>query len=398
MMKRLFRYILHIDHLVVCILTLALFLLLKAITFNLDVLNPVTEALDDFSTSDIFFDIQYSESEHQTSDLITIVDMTELHSRGDIAMMFEEINLNNPLLVGVDLIFEGVKDDNLGNSMLESAVEKLSDVAVFSSKLIDYDPDYDTFDGCVRSYFAEKVKITEAYTNLKSNMSGDVVREFSTKQFYGESSVLSFPARLAAEFDDTLCSSENKDLLINYNNVSFPVVKWSEIAENSDLIEDRIVLVGTMTEERDMHMTPVGKMAGLQVQAYSLLTLLDHNNIAELPQWLMLILCFIICYLLELILASLHRMLNKYSNSVVLTFLKESELLSLITMFLFTVLLYWISFSIFINKGILFESAILIVLVTLLFESRVLCNALVSSLSRRYNWGYFKHTLFNVEK
>ena len=397
-MKQFLRFIFHIDHIVVCISTFALFWLLKVVAFNLEILNPVAEALDKFSTSDIFFDIQYSESEHKSSDLITIVDMTELHSRGDIAMMLEEINLNDPLLVGVDLIFEGVKDDSSGNAMLEMAVEQLSDVAVFSNKLIDYDPQQDAFTDSVSSYFAQDMGVTEAYTNLKSNMSGEIVREFTTKQLYGESQVLSFPARLAAQLDDSIYESQNHDLLIDYSNVSFPVVRWDEIAENSDLIEGHIVLVGTMAEESDMHMTPVGKMPGLQVQAYSLLTLLEHRNITELPRWLTLLLFFVVCYLLELILASLYCLLQKYPNSVVLTFLKESELLSLVTMFVFTVLLYWISYCVFVNHDVLFESAILIVLVTLLFESRVLCRALVFSLMRRYNWEYFNHSLFSSEK
>ena len=397
-MKRFLRFIFHIDHIAVCISTFALFWLLKVVTFNLDILNPVAEALDKFSTSDIFFDIQYSESEHKSSDLITIVDMTELHSRGDIAMMLEEINLNDPLLVGVDLIFEGVKDDSSGNAMLEMAVAQLSDVAVFSNKLIDYDPQHDAFIGSVGSYFAQDMGVTEAYTNLKSNMSGEIVREFTTKQLCGESQVLSFPARLAAQFDDSLYESQNRDLLIDYSNVSFPVVRWDEIAENSDLIEGHIVLVGTMTEERDMHMTPVGKMPGLKVQAYSLLTLLEHKNITELPQWLTLLLCFMVCYLLELILSLLHCLLEKYPNSVAFTFLKESELLSLVAMFVFTVFLYWASYSVFVNQGVLFESAILIVLVTLLFESRVLYRALVFSLRRRYNWEYLNHSLFRDDK
>ena len=256
-MKKLLKHIFNLNHLGVCIVTFAMLWLLKTVTFSLDILNPVADAMENFSAADIFFEIQHSGSEPEVSDIITIVDMTELHDRGDIAMLFEEINMNDPLLVGVDLIFEGVKDNKLGNELLEGATMGLSDKTIFSTKLIEYSSEQEEFTGKVQSFFANDLGVTEGYTNLNNDMTGALVREFSTKQTAMGEEMLSFPAKIAAMFDESLYAMDNENILINYRNVEFPVVKWNEIAENSELIEGHIVLVGTMAEEQDMHMTPL---------------------------------------------------------------------------------------------------------------------------------------------
>ena len=369
-MKKFFKYIFHYDRIGVCITTFVLFWFLKILTFNLDILNPVEDALENFSISDTFFEIQHSATEPETNDLITIVDMTDLHKRGDIAMMLEEINLNNPLIVGVDLIFEGVKDDSHGNALLEGATQNISDITIFSRKFTGYDSSRGEFTGNVRSYFANSLGVTEAYTNLNGNMSGACIREFSLKQTCNGEELLSFPAKIASAFDESLLLRENKNILINFKNVKFNVVKWDEIAENSDLIEGHIVLVGTMTEEQDMHMTPLGKMPGLELQAFSLLTLLEHKNIRTVPIWVTLLFAFLVCFLFELTIYVVHRLMDKYPNNAFWVFVKESEIALLILLFLFVVVVCLLSFSLFVHKSIVVESGIVVTAMILLVEGR----------------------------
>lgn len=382
-MKLFLKSIFNYHHLGVCITTLLLLWLLKTITFNLDILNPVADALENFSASDIFFEIEHSGSDPEVCDLVTIVDMTELHSRGDIGFMLEEINMNDPLLVGIDLIFEGVKDDETGNELLENSVEGLSNIAIFSQKLVDYDSKQEEFTGSVRSYFANNFAINEAYTNLNNNMSGACIREMSIKQTCNGQEKLSFPARLAAVFDESLYSRENEDLMINYRNVKFPVVKWNEIAENSDLIEGHIVLVGTMTEEQDMHMTPLGKMPGLELQAYSLLTLLEHRNISTIPLWVTMIFTFILCYILVIITDAIHKLIDKHPQRVIFTFIKESELSILIILFIAVAAVCWISFILFIDYNLLIKIDIILATLILLFEGQKIYNAIIYTIKKK---------------
>lgn len=268
------KYLFHIDHFLVTTLALVLLWLLSIITFNLSILDPVADALDEFSITDVFFEIENNKEENiETSDLITIVDMTDLHNRGDIASLMQEIGLNNPLCVGIDLIFEGEKDDSIGNKELVEAVNNLGETAIYSKKLTDYSGETDKFANRVSSFFTKDIEVQEAYTNLVNDMSSTRVREFTATQQEGETESISFPAAIASRFDTTLVSNHKDSYLINYRNVKFPVVKFDEIQEKADLIDGHIVLIGTMTEEQDMHMTPLGKMPGIEVQAYSLLVL-----------------------------------------------------------------------------------------------------------------------------
>lgn len=391
---RSLRYIFHIDHLIITLSAFVLLWLLGVITFSLDILNPVADALDNFSITDVFFDIEHSDSRPEETDLVTLVDMTELHQRGDIANLFEEINMIGPLVIGVDLIFEGVKDDYVGNDLLEDSVQGIADRTIFSKKLIDYNSETELFTGSVRSYFTDRIDINEAYTNLNDDMAGTCIRYFSIKQSDNSEELLSFPARLAATFDDTVNDLDDEEMLINFRNVSFPVVKWDEITEKSDLIEGHIVLVGTMTEEQDMHMTPLGKMSGLELQAYALLTLLEHKGIKKVPVWLTWLFAFFVCYLLELAVDALDRFMGKRSKTVPMVFLKEANFLSVILLFLFIVIIGWFLFYMFTSHSILIEGGVILALMALVYEGRDLYEALIGALSEKYDWKFLKNSIF----
>ena len=359
-MKRFLKYCFHRDHFVVTASAFIQLWILGLVVFNLSILNPVANALEDFSITDVFFDIQHSGAEPETCDLITLVDMTALHSRGDIAILLEEINQCDPLYVGVDLIFEGEKDDEIGNNLLIGAVSGLTGKSVFSSKLIDYNGAANCFTNSVRSFFAEQLDCKEAYTNLNNDMSGSPIRDFSIKQPFNGEQVLSFPARLAAEFDDSVPTIDNNELLINYKNVVFPVVPYDEISNYSDLIDGHIVLIGTIAEEQDMHNTPMGKMPGLEIQAYSLLTLLEHKTIKEIPSILTWLIAFILCYLLELALDAAWQIVKKNSKSAFMVFLKESNILSIVLLFIFVSFVCWLMFVLFIKHSICLSGGVIL--------------------------------------
>jgi hypothetical protein len=131
-------------------------------------------------------------------------------------------------------------------------------------------------------------------------------------------------------------------------------------------------------------MTPLGKMPGLELQAYSLLTLLEHKDIKKLPLWATLLIAFVICYLLQLAIDSIHRLIDRYPNSAILTFIKESELTVLLVMFMFIVAACWMSFTFFVNHNILIEADIILALLILLFEGQKVYFALILSLKKKF--------------
>lgn len=389
------KYLFHIDHFLVTTLALVLLWLLSIVTFNLSILDPVVDALDEFSITDVFFEIENNKEENiETSDLITIVDMTDLHNRGDIASLMQEIGLNNPLCVGIDLIFEGEKDDSIGNKELVEAVNNLGETAIYSKKLTDYSGETDKFANRVSSFFTKDIEVQEAYTNLVNDMSSTRVREFTATQQEGETESISFPAAIASRFDTTLVSNHKDSYLINYRNVKFPVVKFDEIQEKADLIDGHIVLIGTMTEEQDMHMTPLGKMPGIEVQAYSLLTLLEHKDLQELPLWLSILITFVLCYLLEITIDAVPRCVEK-STKIPIVFLRESGLITALLILLWVIVVTWLMFYSFTRRNVIIDGGVLLASMALVCEGRELIEATIKTLSTKYNWKYLQNSIFS---
>ena len=397
-MKKFLQYFFHRDHLIITASAFGQLLILGLITFNIDFLNPIATALENYSITDLFFDIQHTGTDPDSCGLVTLVDMTDLHDRRDIAALLEELDSYEPLYMGVDLLFEGEKDDANANEAINNAVIGLNSQSVFSSKLVDYNSTQKTFTSSVRSFFANKIKINEAYTNLNDDLTNSRIRNFSISQMLNGERLLSFPAAIANAFDNTISDIDNNEILINYKNVCFPVVAYDELYENRDLIEGHIVLVGTMTEEQDMHNTPLGKMPGLEVQAYSLLTLLEHKEIKEAPKWLIWVLAVFICYLLEVTIDVLSRIVNKHNKSVSMVFLKESNLVSLVMLFLWMVVVCWLMFLLFVKHGIVISGGLILGLMALVCEGRDLYKAIIKALGARGRESRFIGTSLLKEK
>ena len=379
-MKNVIKYIFHRDHLIIVLSGFLLLGLLRLITINISFLNPIANALDSFAISDIFFEIQHNETTAKTNDLVTIVDMTELTDRGDIAYLLEEINEYDPLVMGVDLIFEGKKDDLFANEMLKESVNMIKDKAVFSIKLIDYNRENNSFDKKVQSFFADDINVIEGYTNLNDNMEGYCIRDLSIKQSLKDTTTFSFPARIAVFFNNSLTKLEDQDILINYKNERFPVVKYDEIHNKKDLIEGHIVLIGALTEEQDMHGSPIGKMSGLEIQAYSLLTLLEQNNIKRIPVWIEWLLTFLLCYILELVIDIIWQVVKKHNKSGIAVFFKESNIITVVVLFVGLLFMCWLTYILFIKCSILIPGGLIMGMMALVCEGRGILIAVVKGL------------------
>ena len=378
------KFIFHRDHLII---TAGAFLLLYILSFstrNISFLNPVAKALDAFSVSDIFFEIAHSGRESEISDAITIVDMTDQYKRGDIAMTLEEINACNPSCIGVDLIFEGAKDDASGDETLTETARAISDKSVFAYKLTDYNSDTDSFSNAVHSFFTGTVNQSEGYVNFKNNLDSSPIRELSTSRMNNGEDVSSFSARLACLYAGRELDFRKKDLLINYRNVTFPVVSFDEILGNQDLIEGRVVLVGTVNEERDMHNSPLGKMPGVMIQAFSVDSLLGGDGMTA-PKWIVWILSFILCYLFQVSLEAVVRFTTRKKDSISSTFSAEARSQGGIVFFIWSALLCYIFYIIFVRWQICVEGAVILAILALALESRKLYRALIIALSKKYH-------------
>ena len=128
---RKFRY------LVIALLAFLVVGFYAMVTFNLSFMGPIQRALKNFSMADIYTQILQSTGAPDTSRVITIVDMTDLMARSDLAQALEEIMAFEPKAVGVDIVFEGLKEDTASDRWLVD-IAKTYDNIVWQAKLLDY--------------------------------------------------------------------------------------------------------------------------------------------------------------------------------------------------------------------------------------------------------------------
>ena len=385
---RIIKFIFHRDHLFVTLLTGLIVMLLTVITFKTPALSPVAKALKNISITDLFFSLENKYIKADTCQSIVIVDMTELHSRADIGNLLTEINDAQPKAIGVDLIFEGEKDDLEGNVILEQAVEEVSPKAVFTNKLTNYDEKHKRFSALVASYFRDVIPISEGYANVTDNMENSTIRDLTITQMSTLGKQSSFAAQVAKEVG--IKADGRKNLVINYSPVVFRVIPFDKVYANRSLLKNKIVLVGTMTEEQDMHLTPLGKMPGVEIQAYSLLTLLEHKDIVYVSTVASIVIGFILCYIYEL-LFSLVAIFVKTRGEKTRIFLTESRIMLNLLSFIYIPGISLLSYFLFAKWNIYVDMVIVIVMVAFVGLSRRIYNAFVKALTIDNKRNYIEH-------
>ena len=266
-----------------------------SVALNLKIFNPVSKAVSDYSITDFYYDI-LATGEKDTSNITTIVDMTDLPDRRALAMALEQVNDCHPKALGVDVVFEGLKEDSLGDQMIRE-VAYAQPKTVFSYKLIDdsFENDDKSYHQTMRSFFANPDSITQGFTNMPRNLYGGLKRQLSLGAYLDDELVPSLVKKVA----DTYAGAEtvplaDRNIRINFRPMEYRVVPPDSIEEYRDLIEDHVVLFGAMREEADMHYTPEGKIAGVKLLAYAIETLIKHNEVKEVPLWLNWVICFVV--------------------------------------------------------------------------------------------------------
>jgi CHASE2 domain-containing sensor protein len=260
---------------------------------NLKLFNPISKAFADYSITDFYYDVS-GHNEADTSNIVTIVDMTELPNRAALAMVLDQIAECKPKAIGVDVVFEGLKEEFPEGDTLIFEVAHSQPKTVFSYKMIDDSWDGTTYHQTKRSFFADSL-ITQGFTNMPRNIYGGMKRQLSVGTRLNGKLVPSLIKAVADEYaGEETVPLEDRNVRINFKPRAYAVVPPDSVYEYRHLIEDRIVLYGAMTEEADMHYTPMGKIAGVKLLAYAIETLLKHNEIKEVPMWVTWLLNFLL--------------------------------------------------------------------------------------------------------
>ena len=380
-MQNLLRNIFHIDHIIVASLTIIIIELMVTIAINLDFLSPVVRAFKSFSMTDIYYKIQNSGESTEVCSTITLVDMTELTHRKDIAQVIHKINEMKPSVLGIDIIFEGEKSDQEGDELLaEVCLNGNLDKTVFAYKLTNYDESARSYQKSLHSFFSTGHEIKEGFVNLIDNPEKSV-RRYANFLPCQDTLAHSFPSQISEIVTKKSIGGEDFHT-INYKPIVFPVIKYNELDDYKEYIKDHIVLLGTTQEERDNYYTPIGQKTGLEILAYTVLSMVENSPVEHAGQWIVLLWAIIAGYLTNLIDFFLTKRVQK-RQSVMMIFITQSELYDKVISFIVMVLITWVAFELYTRYNYFVDTVLPLATIVLIEEGKLLYVGLLSILKKK---------------
>lgn len=358
---------------------------------NLSLFYPVKRALGNMSATDFFFQITHEAS--SVNQNITIIDIQDEYNRGKIADCLSSVDSLKPWAIGVDIIFDNIKGEPKDSYKLFQTAESMDSKVVWASKLSDYNSKEKTFLDNNKSFFADSLTLASGFTNLDDNLEHKTIRKMLTIEKLNGQNVNSFPMAIALALGDSISSKTGQMLTIDYGT-NFTIVPCDSVEKYKELITNHIVLIGSTTDESDMWLTPIGKMSGIAIQAYSLNTLRAHSDIKYNSFWADLLIAFILCYLFELILDLGFQWLRR-RNNVTSTLLIDSKLLLRVVTIIIMTIVTLVILLMFVYNNKYIDAVLILAALGMLIESRRIYNATIKAFSKKYNWWILSNSLYN---
>ncbi len=384
--------VLCVDHLMVCIGVLLLAVLLAYLGSNLAVFSPLKRALEDFSMTDVYFEMQ-RRPDNVANKNIVLVDMTDLVNRDKIAEVIDNINDCEPRVLLVDLIFlyGGMRNNEEEDERLLATVQRTKN-AIYSCKLTDYSETKKEFRHVVYSFFKDvpgySANLHWGYSNVHEMRSSGIIRDFSLSQNTSEGIVYSLPYYVANMCNGTEPTPTNNEMrVVVYNNTPFTELHHSDVKKHSQMLKGKIVILGTMHEESDMHITPLGKMPGMKVLAYAIQSYMEHPDVKEMSFPGSLLFSFLMAYFS----AWMGVMITRRFPNTYLHVLK-------VYYFVIMALLVWVGFICFVKFSYNLKLIYPLLSIALVEESRHLYKWLIISLSKRGKPEIVKKSIYAIKK
>jgi CHASE2 domain-containing sensor protein len=376
------------DYIGICLTVFLLAFLLVLASLNLSIFNPLKHALEDFKMTDVYFELLRSDKAKELNKDIVLVDITKLTNRDSIAQVIVDVNSCSPKVVMIDLIFERPSFDEVDDISLVNAIESGKDKEILSCKLTGYNPKTRAFTNETKSFFHEIADFRWGYSNVDQLRPGGCIRKYSLTQNLNDT--VSYSMAYMASCAYMGVPLEKKDIsqrLIVFDDTDFLDVPCDKVLENKKLLENKLVIIGTLEEEADMHITPVGKLPGMKVLAYSATTFMNHKEISSMSKWSSLVLAFLVC----LFCAWAGHLLRERFASM------SSYVLKLFY-FMVTAILVWMAFITFVHFDYDVNLLYPLLGMALVEEGRLQYSALVTMLGKYTKWQFIKKSIYNKNK
>lgn len=362
-------------HLTITFLSICISSLFALVAIFAKPLDPVKRAIQDFSFTDIYYEIQKEGAAPDTSRIVTIVDMTQLTSRADIATLLADIEVHNPKVIGLDVCFDNEGEDFEGNDSLIAVASKYKNI-VYSMKLFNWANDSIGWTKSIHSFFHEITPLTEGTTNMPRALYDNMKRKVPVCELFEGKQIPSFATQVSNLYaGQNIVGERTNDVKINFSPTVFRTLSPEQVNCHPELIEGQIVLVGAMYEENDRHWTPIGKIAGVELLAYGIHSIIYSNEIKDLPFPLLCVISLIVIFIVEVIQHWYLETMGKSDKIFVRYIIGSTYVMSILT-FLLTSVLLGLGFLVFKIYGLSFNLAWALSVITFLGTSRSMYTAL----------------------
>lgn len=234
--------------------------------------------------TDLYAQVADARPVRQLDDRIVLVDIG-LADREEIAEALQTLSICEPKAIGMDINFPLPGDND--STLLEAISTTPGLVAPIG---IEQKAD-GKFALADRPFFYGTVPgLRYGVINLPAERENASIREYAVDYPTEDGRLTSFVMAVADIAEPTAAADTrrrgNPRETIDYASRQFRSISLDEIADNVGLINNRIVLLGALTDAADMHASPVNSyMSGLMIHAYSLSSLLDRKWLTVIPGW-----------------------------------------------------------------------------------------------------------------
>ena len=351
---------------------------------NFTLFNPLVQVLKQYSITDFYYQVIGSSAVRDTSRIVTIVDMKELYDRRDIAYALSEVQEQHPKVIGIDILFDGLKPDNPDGDSLIQAIAATDTSIVFALQYYDDSFDGQQYNSVKQSFFADSIpQLKQGLVNMPLDKYDSMRRKISIAKTVKGQLRPSMIKRLSDEYaEQEIVPLKDNMLNINWSPVEFRVIPYDSIADYGDYLTDRIVLFGSVHDDKDMHYTPQGNIPGIKLLAYGIESIVKQTTIKNSPWWVDVILSFIIVFLSKFAFEKAEKYVANHKNRFARIGLKATLAMGILRFVCIAIAMY-IGFIIFAKFNISINIALAIAAIAFIGAAEDLYKVIKNSFSKK---------------
>ena len=247
------------------IFSIILVSLLALFFLNVNFFDPFKKAFANFS----YLDVYYAEKFYDTTKVNTDIVLVNIKNKNrlEIAQAIQAISNQQPKVIGIDVIFKGLKENKFADSLLASVLKHNNIITSYDidEKNIVYN----------HPYFGNNEK--SGYVDFNFNNKASVIRKFIGTTIGCREGHLTFAAQIAKyylkedwdtfDYDKKLRTEQTIKFQGNLN--AFQHFDFEDILENKNriVLKDKIVILGYLgiptgskTDIEDKFFTPLNKI------------------------------------------------------------------------------------------------------------------------------------------